>query len=259
MSALARIRIAATTFSLLLLCLGGCAASKKGTDYDPLESVNRPIFWFNEKADDYVFEPIARGWDWIAPDRVQRSISNFFLNLRFPINLGNDMMQLQPHDCGVHIGRFLVNTTVGIGGLFDPASDWGLVAQDEDFGQTLGHWGVGPGAYLMLPVLGPSSARDIVRFPVDGYLSGLPFALDGIILAGMGVGEFINFRSVSLGTFENAEAASLDFYTFVRNAYLQRRQALINDSTVVPSGQSEDLYDVEQYESEPYEGRTPFN
>jgi len=235
---------------LTALSLGGCAAQNGRSDYDPLENVNRKIFWFNDKADVYVLEPVGRAWDWVMPNRVQVAIRNFFINLRFPINLGNDIMQLQPRDVAMHTSRFMVNTTFGVAGFFDPATDWGLVVQEEDFGQTLGHWGVGNGPYLMIPLLGPSCLRDVTRFPVDGYMSGLTYALNGFILAGMSVGELVNFRSLTLGDFEDARAASLDYYTFVRNAYLQRRRALINDSNVLPTEQSEDLYDVDLYETE---------
>lgn len=243
---------------LLALLLGGCAASTATRDYDPLETVNRKIFWFNEKADEYALEPVARAWDWIAPKRVQRSVSNFFLNLRFPINTVNDLLQGEPRHAGMHTSRFLVNSVFGLGGLFDPAADWGLVAQEEDFGQTLGQWGVGAGPYLMLPLLGPSTVRDVVRFPVDGTLSGLGFALDGFVLIGMTAGEFVNFRARTLGDFDAARAASLDFYAFVRNAYLQRRLALIHDSNVIPADEGEDLYDLDQYDDGDFEN-TPFN
>lgn len=242
---------------VLAAFLGGCAAGAQ-RDYDPLESLNRKIFWFNDKADLYVLEPVARGWDWIAPKRVQRSLSNFFLNLRFPINTVNDIFQAEPHDAGMHIARFMVNTTFGVAGFFDPASDWGLVAQEEDFGQTLGRWGVGPGPFLMVPILGPSSVRDAMRFPVDGTLSGLPFALDGFILLGMTAGEFVNFRARTLGDFDAARAASLDFYAFVRNAYLQRRLALIGDGEPESSEPSDDLYDLDLYDDGDFEN-TPFN
>ena len=240
-----RLRGLMTGVALQALFLGGCAASKPGTEFDPLEGMNRQIFWFNDQADHYVLEPVGRGWDWLVPDRVQESIRSFFINLRFPINLGNDLMQLQPRDAGVHTARFMVNMTFGLVGFFDPATDWGLVALEEDFGQTLGFYGVGPGPYLMIPLIGPSCLRDVSRFPVDGYMSGLGYALNGWILAGMTAGELVNFRSLTLSDFDNAHAASLDYYTFVRNAFLQRRQALINDSREIPAAQSEDLYDVD--------------
>jgi phospholipid-binding lipoprotein MlaA len=236
--------------ALQVVVAAGCAASA-GKDYDPLEGMNREIFWFNDKADEYVLEPVAQAWDWVVPNRVQQAIGDFFINMRFPINVGNDLMQARFRDSATHTARFLVNTTFGIGGLFDPASDWGLTTQEEDFGQTLGRWGVGPGPYLMLPILGPTTVRDASRFPVDGLLSGLWLAVDGYIITIASVGELVNFRARTLGTFEDAKAASLDYYSFVRNAYLQRRQALIEDSTGISTQASEDLYDVDQYEETP--------
>src|SRR5215470_10470772 len=140
--------------------LGGCAAENFRPDYDPLEPVNRKIFWFNDQVDNYVLEPVATGWDWAIPHVVQRSISNFFANVRFPIDLINNLLQGKLKNSASEVGRFAVNTTVGVLGFFDPATGWGMEAHQEDFGQTLGVWGVPPGAYLVLPIVGPSNPRD---------------------------------------------------------------------------------------------------
>jgi phospholipid-binding lipoprotein MlaA len=244
----ARRRVPLAGLLLPVLVLAGCAVSTARPDYDPWEGFNRGIFWFNDKADAYVLEPVARGWDWLTPERVQESVRNFFFNLRFPINTVNNLLQADLHDAAAHIARFMVNTTIGLAGLFDPASDWGLVLQEEDFGQTLGRWGVGPGPYLVVPIFGPSTVRDVTRFPVDGFISGIGFTGYGNLFAGAYVVEAVNFRAENLETVERAKEASLDYYSFVRNAYLQRRQALINDSNIIPTSQTEDLYDVEQYE-----------
>ena len=147
------------------------AAEDVGTERDPLECVNRKIFWFNDKVDVYVLAPVARGWEKVSPHCVRTSVSNFFGNLRFPIVTVNDLLQGKVKDGASDVGRFGVNTTVGVLGLFDPASGWGLVKHDEDFGQTLGVWGVPPGAYLVLPLLGPSDPRDAAGFAVDYALS----------------------------------------------------------------------------------------
>lgn len=238
---------------LAAAALSGCATSVAPKDYDPLEGMNRGIFWFNDKADEYAFKPVAEAWDWAVPDRVQRSIGDFFINMRFPINAGNDLMQARFRDSAMHTARFLVNTTFGVAGFLDPASAWGLQIQEEDFGQTLGRWGVAPGPYLMLPILGPTTTRDVLRFPVDGMLSGIWLGVDGFVLLGASVGELVNFRSRTIGTFEDAKATSLDYYSFVRNAYLQRRQALINDTNVISGETSEDLYYVDEDEELPFE------
>ena len=247
----ARLRLRSPLAALLgMLALAGCSANKARHDYDPFEPMNRGIFWFNDKADEYVLEPVAKGWDVITPQRVKTSVRNFFFNMRFPINLVNNVLQADARETGVHLARFMVNTTFGVAGLFDPAADWGLVAQEEDFGQTLGRWGVGPGPYLVIPVFGPSTLRDAFRFPVDGIISGVGFTGYGNFFAGAYVVEVVNFRSENLDTVKRAKEASLDYYSAVRNLYLQRRQALINDTNFIPEEQSEDLYDVEQYDDE---------
>src|SRR5262249_15410520 len=127
------------------------------------------------------------------------------------------------------IGRFVINTTIGAGGFLDPASALGLGPQTEDFGQTLGVWGVGPGPYLVLPLLGPSTLRDAPALGVDAATAILPFFIDGWILVGARVVDVVNTRAQFLQEVADAKAASLDYYVFVRNAYLQRRQALIED------------------------------
>src|SRR5437879_5361679 len=127
---------------------------------DPLEGFNRKIFWFNDHLDVYMLEPVAKAWDFVLPRRVETCISNFFWNLHFPIDTLNDALQGKFKHAGSDVGRFLVNTTIGVAGFFDPATSLGLELHWEDFGQTLGWWGVGPGAYLMLPILGPSDLRD---------------------------------------------------------------------------------------------------
>jgi phospholipid-binding lipoprotein MlaA len=237
--------------ALHALVLGGCSANTARPDYDPLEGMNRGIFWFNDKADVYVLEPVARGWDFLTPRRVQDSVRNFFYNMRFPINTVNNILQLDARETGVHLARFMINTTFGVAGIFDPATDWGLVVQEEDFGQTLGRYGVGPGPYLVIPIFGPSCLRDVTRYPVDGFISGVGFTGYGNFFAGAYVVEAVNFRAQNLDTIARAKEASLDYYSAVRNLYLQRRQALINDSNVIPNQFSEELYDVDEDDTIP--------
>jgi phospholipid-binding lipoprotein MlaA len=129
--------------------------TQERADYDPLEPLNRKVFWFNDHVDRYVLEPVAKGWDRIAPDPVERSVSNFFVNLRSPVVVGNDLLQGKVKDGASDLGRFAVNTTVGVVGFFDYATRLGLPKHVEDFGQTLGWWGVPAGPYLVLPLLGP--------------------------------------------------------------------------------------------------------
>ena len=221
------------------------AAEDVGTERDPLECVNRKIFWFNDKVDVYVLAPVARGWEKVSPHCVRTSVSNFFGNLRFPIVTVNDLLQGKVKDGASDVGRFGVNTTVGVLGLFDPASGWGFVKHDEDFGQTLGVWGVPPGAYLVLPLLGPSDPRDAAGFAVDYALSVTPFFIDEAILWGAQVADTVNARSFVLKQVEDAKASAFDYYVFVRNAYLQRRRALVRDLAETSAEESEELYHPE--------------
>ncbi len=227
---------------LFLAALSLGCASHTGPTSDPLEPLNRGLFWFNEQVDGYVLEPVARGWDWITPDPVQRSISRFFTNLRFPVVFVNDLLQGKPGAAGTDVVRFVMNSLWGIGGLFDPATEIGLAQSDEDFGQTLGVWGVGPGPYLVLPILGPSNARDLVAGAADSAASVVPFFLDRWILAGARALQGVNQRAMLLDEIEQARRDSFDFYLFVRDAYLARRRAAIRDGALPTGPETDDLY-----------------
>ena len=183
--------------------------------------MNRGTFWFNERVDQAVVEPVATGWDWVLPERVQTSVANFFDNLFLPIVFLNDLLQAKPVAAAQDVGRFAVNTTVGVVGLFDPASRFGIPENDEDFGQTFGRWGCPPGPYLVLPLLGPSSLRDAPGGVLDrapNYL--LPLAVS----LGLGVVDAVNTRAALLEEIRQDREESLDFYVFVRNAYLENRE-----------------------------------
>ena len=200
-----------------------------GAEADPLEGMNRRIFWFNDRLDVYILEPTAKGWDFVMPQRAEICIRNFFWNLLFPIVTVNNLLQWKPMYAAESVGRFAVNTTVGVAGLFDPATGWGLEPHWEDFGQTLGWWGLGSGAYLVLPILGPTSVRDGAGMIVDYPLTVTPFFIEWYYLTGARVIETVNTRALYLETIKNAKESSFDYYTFVRNAYLQRRTGLVND------------------------------
>ncbi len=222
--------------------LGGEQPVSNFEENDPLQTFNRKIFWFNDHLDTYALEPVAKGWNYVVPPGIQNSISNFFWNLHFPIDTVNALLQGKFKQAGSDVGRFLVNTTVGVAGFFDPATDFGLPLHWEDFGQTLGVWGVCPGPYLVLPILGPSDVRDGGGLIVDGATSITPFFVNGYILLGARTAELVNTRAQYLDTIRKAKEAAIDYYSFVRNAYLQRRAGLINDQEP-PSGQTqEDLY-----------------
>jgi phospholipid-binding lipoprotein MlaA len=254
-----RTALAAALFAAATLC--ACSGHKPPQlDYDPWESMNRKVFALNEKLDKYALEPPARWWNRVVPNSAQRAISRFYNNLRFPINFVNDILQGKPRATAEELARFEINTFMGVFGLFDVAADWGgLPLQREDFGQTLGVWGFSTGPFLMLPFLGPSGVRDGIGLAGD-YALGLytyfiPFPY---ITIGTFVINVVNERSLNLELIANAREASLDFYTFQRNAYLQHRWRLINDSgtTATPEEQNE-LYNDQLYENYLEQGETP--
>jgi phospholipid-binding lipoprotein MlaA len=239
-----RTYLAFLTILLLGLSLPSLARAED-ENHDPLESMNRGIFWFNDHVDTYVLVPVATVWDKVMPNRVQRSISNFFGNLRFPIVAGNDLLQAKFKHAATDVGRFVVNTTVGVAGFFDPASDWGLEAHNEDFGQTLGYWGVPPGPYLVIPILGPSDIRDTGGLVVDGFSTVYPWFVDFIYTISARAVDVVNARSLYLKEVEEAKAASVDYYAAVRNAYVQRRKSQVNDGETSKE-ESEDLYTIDK-------------
>ena len=162
---------------LLIACLNGCATtggpSSSHEVSDPIEPVNRAIFSFNMFLDRYLLEPVARAYRFVTPEAARRSVANFLANLRSPVIFANDALQGERERAGITLGRFMINTTLGVAGLFDPATSFGYPRHDEDFGQTLGVWGVASGPYLMLPLLGPSNGRDTVGKVGDYFINPL--------------------------------------------------------------------------------------
>jgi len=234
----------------LLVVLAGCAAATAqrapAAAYDPLESMNRKIFWFNDKFDGYVLKPVATGWDKVVPTPVERSIGNFFSNLRFPVDAGNDLLQVKFKKTGVAIGRFVVNTTIGVAGFFDPASGWGLERSNEDLGQTFGFYGIPPGPYLVLPILGPSDPRDAVGLIGDSFMTVYPWFVPFVYTASSYVVNTVNSRALVLTEVNQAQEASLDFYSAVRDAYFQRRRLLINDGVEMSPKEQNELYFLDE-------------
>ncbi len=194
---------------------------------DPLQPVNRAMFWVNDKLYFYLLKPVARAYR-VTPEPMRKSVDNFFVNLGTPVRFANSLLQFKFAAAGTELGRFLVNTTVGIAGLFDPAESLGWRMSNEDLGQTLGLYGVGSGLYLVLPVFGPANLRDGIGRVGDGFLDPIPYVVDG-------TGEYIavkaydrvNVLSLDDDTYEKIKDQALDPYLFVRNAYQQRREALI--------------------------------
>lgn len=215
----------------LLGLLGACAHRPTHDPSDPLEKVNRGVFAFNNVADAYVLEPVARGYVRVVPRPVRRGIGNFLSNLSYPVVIANDLLQLKFKQAARDTGRFLMNSTLGMAGLFDPASSVGLTDTNEDFGQTLGHWGVGDGWFLMLPFLGPSSNRDLVGLVADGYaqpINHVDLEHEDEIRIGLIVLGALDTRASLLGT-EQLLREQFDPYVFLRTAYLDRRRDLAHD------------------------------
>jgi phospholipid-binding lipoprotein MlaA len=234
-----------TRAALGLAALLGLACASPATqadlgelDHDPWQRGNRRVFAFNESVDAWVLAPVARGWTAITPETARVHLGQFFQNLAFPRQFVNSLLQAEPYQAGVEFWRFAINTTVGIAGFFDPASEIGLVRREEDFGQTLGVWGVGSGRYVMLPLLGPSTLRDTAGLPFDMVLNG------AILIPGAGVVRAVNTRALLAEDIEGARESALDFYAFVRNAYLQLRRAQVSNESEAPPVQDDDLYEV---------------
>ncbi|MBM3344836.1 MAG: VacJ family lipoprotein [Betaproteobacteria bacterium] len=216
------------TLLLPLVLLGGCATTHPG---DPFEPVNRAVYKFNDGVDTVLFRPLAQGYRAVLPQFVRTSVSNFFSNINDVLVCLNNLLQGKPTAAYADLGRFLMNSTLGLGGLFDIATPLGVEKNNEDFGQTLGRWGVGGGPYLVLPFLGPSNIRDTVGRAVDSYGDPLRYMNDIRWRNSLVGTRFVNQRAELLDTTTILETAALDEYLFVRDAYLQRRRNLIYDGT----------------------------
>jgi phospholipid-binding lipoprotein MlaA len=210
------------------------------------------VFGFNEGVDRWVLEPVATGWDWVLPERVQDGISNFFFNLDMPRVFLNDLLQGKPVAAGEDLGRFLVNSTVGIVGFIDVASRLDIPHNDEDFGQTLGRWGIPGGPYVVMPLLGPFTVRDVIAYPVDVFSRPHIYFVSTAVSAGAAVVEVTNTRADFLEEVRENRETALDYYVFIRNAYLQNRERRVNDASQPPPDREEDLYYLdEELEDEP--------
>jgi phospholipid-binding lipoprotein MlaA len=215
---------------LALACalLVACAHTPADDPADPLETVNRGIYVFNETADKYVLRPVAKGYDFVLPDVARQGVHNFLSNLFYPTVVVNDLLQAKFLQGTQDLCRFAINSTVGIGGLFDVATRGGLVVNDEDFGQTLGYWGIGPGWYLMIPFLGPSDNRDLVGKAGDFGTSPLTYVNEPLVTYPIGALDAVDTRAGLLSADKYLEQ-QLDRYVFVRTIYLQSRNAKVYD------------------------------
>lgn len=212
-------------FALASLVLAGCST----TSVDPYEDFNRSVMSFNDTADKYILKPVAQGYQFILPDPVPNLVANVFSNLGDPYIAFNQLLQGKGRLAASDLGRFVVNSTVGVGGLFDVADGWGMEKHEEDFGQTLGVWGFESGPYLVLPLIGPSGITGIPSAYFASFATPQRYIQHIPTRNTVWATEVISLRQQLL----SSEALiSGDRYTFIRDAYLQRREYLVNDGVV---------------------------
>lgn len=215
--------------SAVLLGLQGCASVKSADVRDPWEPMNRRVYQFNDVVDNAAIKPAAEIYVKVLPSFIRTGIHNFLGNLGDVWSMANSAMQLKGQATVETFMRINVNTFFGLGGVLDVASEMRLEKRKEDFGQTLGYWGVKPGPYLVLPLLGPSTLRDALATPVDFEGHPKRFFTDDPTRNGISVTQILDLRSGLLQTVDVIKAASLDPYTFVRDGYLQKRKNDIYD------------------------------
>jgi phospholipid-binding lipoprotein MlaA len=222
------IRVTTAAMAAVFL-LAGCASlpNGKADPRDPFERANRSIYKFNNAADRAVFRPAARAWKTTVPQPVRHGLANFVANLAYPGTIINDLLQGKFTQGGHDFTRLLINTVFGFG-FFDPASSAGLERHDEDFGQTLGKWGVPAGPYLMLPIFGPSSVRDAPARLADDYTSARHYISDPYVNWGLWAIDKLEVRA-SLLSLDAALDRTFDPYAFIRNAWIQRREYEVRD------------------------------
>ena len=224
---------AAAVFSLIV----GCASGPGANPADPFEPFNRGVFRFNDGVDEAVLRPVATAYRNTLPLLVRTGVNNFFGNLGDVWNFANSVMQLRLRASAENFMRFNVNTVFGLGGLLDIATEAGIERHNEDFGQTLGRWGVPTGPYLVLPLLGPSTVRDASVLPIDRYGDPLIRVDGGLARGSLLMLRVIDTRSNFLRASQLLDDAALDKYSFTRDAHLQRRLNDVYDGN--PPGNNE--------------------
>ncbi|HHA18141.1 MAG TPA: VacJ family lipoprotein [Methylophaga sp.] len=211
--------------------LSACATTQHAEEVnDPWEGYNRTMYSFNDTLDRFVAKPIAKGYDAVLPDAISQGVTNFFSNLLGIQVVFNDLLQFKFSQAADDAGYFLLNTTVGVLGIFDVAGHAGYKRGNEDFGQTLGAWGVGQGPYVVLPIIGPSTVRDGTGLLIDFNVTDPIAYIDHVPTRNRLYGAyFVDTRANLLGLEKVLDEAALDEYSYVRDAYLQRRQNLVYD------------------------------
>jgi phospholipid-binding lipoprotein MlaA len=236
---------------LSLAVLQGCAISPNAHSRDPWEPFNRQVASFNDGLDEAVVKPVATVYEHVTPPFLRTGVYNFFGNISDLWSLANNLLQLKPKESVETFFRVGVNTTLGLAGLIDVASELRLEKHKEDFGQTLGYWGVPTGPYVVLPVLGPSTLRDSLALPVDSrgdLVAGLSDVAARNTLFAL---RLVDLRATLLGAGKLLEAAALDKYSFTRDAYLQRRRSQIREEPGTGSAPSEERYDLPEPDKAP--------
>ena len=254
--------------ALALAAVAGCATTP-GVDHqdrhtagpkDPYESVNRKVFAFNDTLDEYALKPIAKAYNAVIPSPIRTGVHNFFGNFSDAWSAVNQLLQGKPVDAGTMVARVLTNTTIGVAGLFDPATSLGLERKPEDLGLTLGHWGLEPGPYLVLPLFGPSDIRDAVALPADTYVSpALLVAPKYWKEVGVDAIGVVDTRAGLLGASQMLDDLAFDRYTFLRDAYITRRRSLVYDGNPpeLPDSDSDDDSKSAPAPADPASGAKP--
>jgi phospholipid-binding lipoprotein MlaA len=221
---------------VLCLLLSACATpmAERSDPRDPYENLNRKVFVVNQVFDQVLLKPVARGYSNYAPNFIQDTVGNFFGNLADVWTAVNNFLQGKPREGIQDTGRVAVNTVFGVAGLADVATKLGFPKHQEDFGQTLGVWGVKPGPFVMLPLFGPSTMRDAVAKPLDLYADPLNLSTRADVEYSLRAMRLVDDRARLLPTTDVIEKVALDPYQFVRDAHFQRREAKVNDANTDP-------------------------
>jgi phospholipid-binding lipoprotein MlaA len=222
-------RMRAVTLGVAALALAGCSTVQTPSKDDPWEGFNRTVYTFNDKVDQYALKPVAQGYVKVTPQPVRDSVTNFFANIGDVYNAANNFLQLRIADGVEDIMRIVINTVFGLGGLFDVATLAKLPKHNQDFGLTLGHYGVPPGPYLVLPLFGPSTVRDGLGLVPNYFINPLTYVDPAALSWGLYGLNVVSTRANLLGASDLLQGAAIDQYSFIRNAYLQRRRYLLSD------------------------------
>jgi phospholipid-binding lipoprotein MlaA len=217
-----------------ILSLSACVTLPPGSKrvpQDPWESWNRGVYRVNDKLDRAVAKPVTKAYVRVVPRPIRTGVSNFFENLNTPTVMVNDALQGKLLAAANDLGRFVLNSTLGLAGILDPATPAGLARNDEDFGQTLGHWGVHPGPFVELPILGPSDLRDAPSKVVDSYTNPRQYVKNTYVKYGLYLPYLVDKRAALL-SLDDTLSRVYDPYAFVRDAYLQRRAYLVSDGRI---------------------------